>query len=62
LMFYLDIQNLYNFQNEGQPYIIREKNVDGSFVTINNGQDYVLESIDNTSGTVLPTIGIMVKF
>ncbi len=62
LMLYLDIQNLYNFQNEGQPYIIREKNEDGSFKTINNGQDYVLESIDNTSGTVLPTIGIMVKF
>jgi len=62
LMFYLDIQNLYNFQNEGQPYIIREKNADGSFKTVNNGQDYVLESIENTSGTVLPTIGVMVKF
>ena len=62
LMFYLDIQNLYNFQNEGQPYILREKNADGSFKTINNGQDYVLESIPNTSGTVLPTIGVMVKF
>lgn len=62
LMFYLDIQNLYNFQNEGQPYIIREKNADGSFSTINDGQDYVLLSIPNTSGTVLPTIGVMVKF
>lgn len=62
LMFYLDIQNLYNFQNDGQPYIIREQNADGSFKTINNGQDYVLESIPNASGTVLPTIGIMVKF
>jgi len=62
LMFYLDIQNLYNLQNEGQPYIIREKNADGNFSTINNGQHYVLKSIPNTSGTVLPTIGVMVKF
>jgi len=61
-MFYLDIQNLYNLQNEGQPYIIREKNADGNFSTINNGQNYVLKSIPNTSGTVLPTIGVMVKF
>ncbi|MFA5419859.1 MAG: TonB-dependent receptor, partial [Bacteroidales bacterium] len=28
LMIYLDIQNLYNFQNEGKPYIIREQNAD----------------------------------
>lgn len=62
LMFYLDIQNLYNFQNKGQDYIIREKNPDGTYKTINNGQDYVLEEIPNTSGTVLPTVGIMVKF
>ncbi len=62
LMLYVDIQNLYNFKSEGQDNIIRAKNEDGSFQTTNNGQDYVLESITNTSGTVLPTIGIMVKF
>ena len=31
-------------------------------MTTNNGQDYVLQSVANESGTVLPTIGIMVKF
>ena len=62
LMIYLDIQNLYNFKSEGQDYIIREKNPDGSYMTVNDGQDYVLKSIPNESGTVLPTIGIMVKF
>lgn len=61
LMVYIDIQNLYNFKNEGQDYIVRAKNPDGSFQTTNNGQDYVLESIPNEGGTVLPTIGIMVK-
>lgn len=61
LMVYIDIQNLYNFKTEGQDYIIRAKNPDGSFQTTNNGQDYVLESIPNKGGTVLPTIGLMVK-
>lgn len=61
LMLYLDIQNAYNFQNQGQDYIIRTKNEDGSYLTTNNGSQYVLESIANKSGTILPTIGIMVK-
>jgi hypothetical protein len=61
-MLYVDIQNLYNFKSEGQDNIIRARNEDGSFQTTNNGKDYVLESITNTSGTVLPTVGIMVKF
>ena len=62
LMVYLDIQNLYNFKVAGQDYIIREKNPDGSFMTVNDGKDYVLKAVPNESGTVLPTIGIMVKF
>lgn len=62
LMLYVDIQNLYNFQNKTQDYIVRAENPDGSFQTTNNGQDYVLEAVPNESGTVLPTIGIMVKF
>ncbi len=61
LMVYVDIQNLYNFQFKGQDYIIREKNPDGSYMTIDNGTKYVLKSVPNASGTVLPTIGIMVK-
>ena len=62
LMLYLDIQNLLNFQAESQDFVIREQNEDGSYKTINNGTDYVLNVIPNTSGTILPTIGIMVKF
>lgn len=61
LMLYLDIQNLYNFKFKGQDDIVREKNPDGSFKTTNNGKDYVLKSIPNESGTVLPTLGIMIK-
>lgn len=62
LMVYLDIQNVYNFKVAGQDYVVREQNPDGSYITINNGTDYLLKTIPNESGTVLPTLGIMVKF
>ncbi|MFC2096728.1 TonB-dependent receptor domain-containing protein [Bacteroidota bacterium] len=62
LMLYLDIQNAYNFKNSGQDFIIRDKNTDGSFLKANNDTEYILKSISNMSGTVLPTVGIMVKF
>ena len=62
LMFYLDVQNVYNFKSNSQDVILREKNTDGSFKTINNGQNYVLKSYPNDSGTILPTLGVMVKF
>lgn len=61
LMLYMDIQNAYNFKNSGQDFIIRDKGPDGSFLTANNDTEYVLKSISNVSGTVLPTVGIMVK-
>ena len=62
LMLYFDIQNIYNFQAEQKDYILREKNDDGSYKTVNNGTEYVLQRIPNTSGTVLPTLGIIAKF
>lgn len=61
LMLYLDIQNAYNFQNQGQDYIVRAKNPDGSYQFSDDGNRYILEEIQNTSGTLLPTIGIMIK-
>lgn len=62
LMAYIDVQNAYNFQNKNQDYIIREKNSDGTYKTINNGTQYVLKAVPSISGTVLPSVGIMVKF
>jgi len=61
LMLYLDIQNLYNYQYEGQDYIVREQNPDGSYKTNEDGTEYILESVPNVSGTILPSIGIMIK-
>jgi hypothetical protein len=62
LMFYVDIQNAYNFKSDGQDYIIRERNADGTFKLVDNGTKYVLDRIPNESGVILPTVGIMVEF
>jgi len=61
LMLYIDIQNAYNFQNKGQDFIVRVKNDDGTYATTNNDTEYKLESVENWSGTVLPTVGLMIK-
>jgi hypothetical protein len=61
-MLYFDIQNAYNFKNKGQDFIIREKDMDGNYLTMNDGKQYILQSVENLSGTVLPSIGIMLKF
>jgi hypothetical protein len=62
LMIYIDVQNLYNYQAKGPDNYIREKDDNGNFLTTNNNTKYVLRPIPNTTGTVLPTIGIMVEF
>lgn len=62
LMLYIDVQNAYNFKNEGQDFIVRELNDDGSYKTTDDGTKYVLKRVPNKSGTVLPTLGLMVKF
>jgi hypothetical protein len=62
LMLYLDIQNVYNFKAKLQDDIVREKDANGNFITVDDNTKYILRGIQNTSGTVLPTIGIMVEF
>jgi hypothetical protein len=67
LNFYLDIQNLYNFKASGQDFLTRETDENGNPVIINPGspaeeQRYALKSLKNTSGTILPTLGIIVEF
>ncbi len=59
--FYLDIQNVYNFQAESADIIVREKDSDGNYLLNNNGANYVLQRVKNTVGTVLPTIGIIIE-
>ncbi|MCW0483480.1 TonB-dependent receptor [Gaoshiqia sediminis] len=60
--FYLDIQNLYNFKNQDRDILVRAEDVNGQFITTDNGGRYVLKQVENTSGTVLPAIGIILEF
>ncbi len=60
--FYLDIQNLYNYKAEQQDFVIRTEDANGNFILTDNGTRYQLETYPNTSGTVLPTIGIILEF
>lgn len=62
LKFYLDIQNLYNFQSRSTDQVLREQDANGNYLTTDNGTRYVLRTVKNTSGTVLPTIGVQVEF
>lgn len=62
MKFYVDIQNLYNFQAEQQDIVVRAQDENGNYLTTDNGTKYVLETIKNTTGTVLPTIGIIIEF
>ena len=60
--FYIDIQNLYNFQAEQNDIVLREKDNLGNFVLLDNGTKYSLRRVKNTTGTVLPTLGITFEF
>jgi hypothetical protein len=60
--FYVDIQNLYNFQAEQQDNIVRETDEAGNFILTDNGTRYQLRRVPNTSGTMLPTIGVILEF
>jgi hypothetical protein len=60
--FYIDIQNIYNFQAEQADIVVRQQDANGNYVTTENGKKYILETLPNTSGTVLPTIGIILIF
>jgi len=61
LKFYIDIQNLYNFKSQSQDFLVREEDANGNFLTTDNGTRYVLRSVPNSEGTVLPTIGIQIE-
>jgi hypothetical protein len=60
--FYIDVQNLYNFQAEQQDIIVRDTGEDGNFLYTDGGTRYQLRRVRNTSGTILPTIGIILEF
>ena len=60
LMLYTDIQNVYNFQSAQQNILVRELDSNGAPLIVDG--KFVLREVENTGGTVLPTIGIIVEF
>ncbi len=63
LMLYLDIQNVCNFKADVPPYLVQQTDASGIPLTDpNDSSRYLLKTITNASGTVLPTIGIMIEF
>ena len=58
---YTDIQNVYNFLSEKTP-IYTNLDVNGNpMINPNNTSSYELRKIKSSGGTILPTIGIIIK-
>ena len=63
LNIYLDIQNLYNFQAETPRSLIAVTDENGNKILDSNDPTrYQLKYLENTAGTVLPSIGIQFEF
>lgn len=60
---YLDIQNLYGFEAVLPSYLSVVKDANGNPVTDpNNSSAYLTTKLPNTSGSLIPSIGIMIDF
>jgi outer membrane receptor for ferrienterochelin and colicin len=60
---YLDLQNIYNFQARTQSFLTLSYDQAGNPVTDPGNPDaYLLKEIENTTGTFLPSVGIMIEF
>ncbi len=57
LMFYADIQNVYNHQSDQPAILIKDDAYPDP-----DPEKYALKYINGSSGTVLPTVGIIVEF
>ena len=63
LNLYLDIQNIYNFKTITQPYLDVRRDDNGNPIEDpNNPNAYSTYLIENSTGTILPSIGIVVEF
>ncbi|MFH0895171.1 MAG: TonB-dependent receptor [Bacteroidota bacterium] len=61
--FYVDIQNLYNFQSELPPILDVVRDADGNpVVSSTDPSSFEYKTIESFTGTVLPTVGIVIEF
>ena len=60
---YLDIQNIYNSKTETKPYLDVVRDGNGNPIEDPDRPDsYLTREIENTAGTILPSIGLMIEF
>jgi hypothetical protein len=63
LNIYVDVQNVYNFKYKAQDYLTIERDANGAALKDpSNPQMYKSKFIENLTGTVLPSIGVIVDF
>jgi len=63
LMLYADVQNVYGHKADQPAILTRETDAGGNPVTDpSDPLRYTLKTIEGTSGTLLPTVGIIVEF
>ena len=62
LNLYLDIQNLYNFKAKQPDVLLQELDANGQArIDPLDPSRYLLKSISSESGTVLPSVGIIIE-
>jgi TonB dependent receptor len=60
---YLDIQNVYNFKFKGQDYLTIERDAAGNGIqNPSNPGSYIPKFLENRSGTIIPTLGVIIDF
>ena len=62
IMFYIDIQSLTNYKVVGPDILTNKDKAGNPVIDPNDTSRYVLRPIKNESGTVLPSVGIMIEF
>jgi len=63
LNFYLDIQNLYNYKSKNPDVLVLQRDENGEpVIDPNDPSRYVLKYLPSESGTILPTVGVIVEF
>lgn len=59
---YIDIQNVYAFQADQPPQLIQQTDANGNpLINPTDPNRYLLEQVANTTGTVIPSFGIVVE-
>ncbi len=59
---YIDIQNVYAFKAQQPPQLIQQTDMNGNaLIDPNDSSRYLLQQVENTTGTVIPSFGIIIE-